>query len=309
MRQAAYRLAFGAALASVTFLTAATAQDAELAEAPVTEVEAVTIEGRRLAQQVQDFVGEVAAAPRGRLLARWDGRVCVGVVNMTEQHAQFMIDRVVSRAVEVGLDSGEPGCRPDIMIIATNDANQLARDLVSDNPSGFRPARGGTDLGRAALRRFQNSEAPVRWWHVSLPVSVDTGEVAIALDGEDGPPTISVRDASRLRSNVRDEMKRAVVILDISRIGSIGFGALSDYVAMIALAQVDPQADTTGYPSILNLFNDISSGVHPPERMTDWDLNYLSGLYSAREDSARTGQQQRAITREILNTPDREPEQ
>lgn len=288
---------------------ATTAQDAEVEDAPATEVEALTVEGRRLTDQVRDFVGEVAAAPRGRLLARWDGRVCVGAVNLSQAHAQFMIDRVVTTAIEIGLDSGEPGCRPDIMIIATDDANRLARELVRDNPSGFRPARGGTDLGSAALRRFQNSDAPVRWWHISLPVSVDTGEIAIALDGDDEPPTIAVRDASRLRSNVRDELKRVVIIMDVGRIGAISFGALSDYIAMVALAQVDPQADVSSYPSVLNLFNDIREGIEPSAGLTDWDRDYLTGLYTARDDRRRSAQQEREIAREMLQAPVRDEEQ
>ena len=306
LRTAACRLAVAASL--LISPAAAMAQEADLEDAPATEVEALTVEGRRLTEQVRDFVGEVAAAPRGRLLARWDGRVCVGVVNMTQAHAQFMIDRVAGRAVEIGLDSGEPGCRPDIMVIATTEANQLARDLVRDNPSGFRPARGGPDLGSAALRRFQNSDAPIRWWHISLPVGVDTGEVAIALDGEGEAPTIAVRDASRLRSNVRDELKRVVIIMDVERIGAISFGALSDYVAMIALAQVDPQADVSSYPSVLNLFNDIRAGVEPPAGLTDWDRDYLTGLYTVREDRRRSSQQEREIARGMLQASDRDEE-
>ncbi|MFN4297396.1 MAG: hypothetical protein ACK4FB_11195 [Brevundimonas sp.] len=271
-------------------------------EPEATQVAPVTVEGRRLADQVRNFVGEVAAAPRGQQLARWDGRVCVGTVNLDPRYGQFMIDRVVQTAVSVGLESGEPGCRPDILIIATNDGDQLARSLVQDSPSGFRPARGGTDLGRAALRRFQNTDAPVRWWHVSLPVSVDTGEIAAALDGEEYT-TISVRDASRLRSNTRDELRRVIIILDVSRIGVVSFGALSDYVAMIALAQVDPQADTSSYPSVLNLFNDLAEGAEAGG-LTDWDRDYLTGLYRARDDRARSSQQEREIAREMMRASD-----
>ena len=267
-------------------------------EPAATQVAPVTVEGRRLADQVRNFVGEVAAAPRGQQLARWDGRVCVGTVNLDPRYGQFMIDRVMQTAISVGLDSGEPGCTPDILVIGTTDGDQLARSLVEDSPSGFRPARGGTDLGRAALRRFQNTDAPVRWWHVSLPVSVDTGEIAAALDGEEYS-TISVRDASRLRSNTRDELRRVIIILDVSRIGVVPFGALSDYVAMIALAQVDPEADTSPYPSVLNLFSDIAAGSEATG-LTDWDRDYLAGLYRARNDRARSSQQEREIAREMM---------
>lgn len=279
----------------------AVAQDAP-DEGRVTEMAPLTVEGRRVADQVRDFVSEVAAAPRGQQLARWDRRVCVGTVNLDARYGQFMIDRVVEAAISVGLESGEPGCTPDVLVIGTNDGNQLARSLVQDSPSGFRPARAGTDLGRDALRRFQTSDAPVRWWHVSLPVSVDTGQIATTLDGEE-TVTLSVRDASRLRSNTRDALKRVVIILDVSRIGVVPFGALSDYVAMIALAQVDPQADTSPYPSILNLFDDIAVGMEVGG-LTDWDRDYLTGLYRARDDRARSTQQQRDIVREMLQASD-----
>lgn len=277
------------------------AQDRADETAP-TQVAPVTVEGRRLADQVRNFVGEVATAPRGQQLARWDGRVCVGTANLDPRYGQFMIDRIVETAISVGLDSGEPGCSPDIMIIGTTDGDALARSLVQDSPSGFRPSRGGTDLGRAALRRFQNTDAPVRWWHVSLPVSVDTGEIAAALDGEEYA-TISVRDASRLRSNTRNELKRVVIILDVSRIGVVPFGALSDYVAMVALAQVDPEADTSPYPSVLNLFDDIAAGAETAG-LTDWDQDYLIGLYRAQDDRARASQQEREIAREMIQASD-----
>ena len=259
-----------------------------------------TTEGQRLDQQLRDFVGDVADAPRGRQLARWDGTVCVGAVNMDARYGQFMIDRVMETALSVGIESGEPGCRPDVLIIATGDGDRLARELVDDSPSGFRPARGGTDFGSAALRRFQSSGAPVRWWHVSMPVNVDTGEVAVRLDGEEAP-SLRVRSASRLAANVRDDLKRVVIILDVSQIGVIPFGALSDYVAMAALAQIDPEADTSAYPTVLNLFADRAAGVEAPEALTDWDRDYLRGLYTAPEGRARATQQERAIAGEILN--------
>ena len=291
---------FLAASAAVLSPAALSAQEADQAEPEPTEVAPVTIEGQRLADQVRDFVGEVAEAPRGRQLARWDGTVCVGAVNMDARYGQFMIDRVMETALSVGIESGEPGCTPDVLIIATGDGDRLARELVDDSPSGFRPARGGTDFGSAALRRFQSSGAPVRWWHVSMPVSVDTGDVAVRLDGEDAP-SLRVRGASRLASNVRDDLKRVVIILDVSQIGVIPFGALSDYVAMAALAQIDPEADTSAYPTVLNLFADRAAGVEAPEALTDWDRDYLRGLYTAPEGRARATQQERAIAGEILN--------
>ena len=260
-------------------------------QTPATSVEEVVVEGRRLEQTVRAFVDEVAAPPPGRRLARWDREICVGAANLQPAYAQFMIDRIATAAVQVGLTSGEPGCRPDIMVIGSDDADALATRLVADNPQGFRPARSGTDMGEEALEAFVNSDAPVRWWHISLPVSVDTGDPAITLQGED-IATVTARDASRLRSNVREDLARVVVILDVTRIGRVNFGALSDYVAMVALAQLDPQAETTGYDTVLNLFAQPTL-----TGMTAWDRDYLTALYAAPRDRLRANQQIRDLIR------------
>lgn len=260
-------------------------------QTPATSVEEVVVEGRRLEETVRAFVDEVAAPPPGRRLARWDREICVGAANLQPAYAQFMIDRIATAAVQVGLTSGEPGCRPDIMVIGSDDADALATRLVADNPQGFRPARSGTDMGEEALEAFVNSDAPVRWWHISLPVSVDTGDPAITLQGED-IATVTVRDASRLRSNVREDLARVVVILDVTRIGRVNFGALSDYVAMVALAQLDPQAETTGYDTVLNLFAQPTL-----TGMTAWDRDYLTALYAAPRDRLRANQQIRDLIR------------
>ena len=44
-----------------------------------------------------------------------------------------------------------------------------------------------------------------------------------------------------------------------------------------ALAQIDPEADTSRYVSILNLF----AAPEATETLTDWDTAYLKGLYDA----------------------------
>lgn len=271
---------------------------------PTVDLGTVDVTAQRpLEDRAAAFVEEVAAAPRGRGLARWDRAICVGAANMTGRYAQFMIDRVSTVALELGLEIGEPGCSPNIMIAAAADADELAVALVRDDPDGFRPALNQTDQGSRALRLFQITDAPVRWWHVSLPVAVDTGDVAVRLNDEE-PPSVRVRDASRLRANVRDDLVRVIIIVDTHRIARIPYGALSDYVALVALAQIEPSAETSGWPSILNLF----SSPEPPTGLTDWDRDYLQSLYAARRDRARATQQAREIASGMVDAQARERE-
>ena len=52
--------------------------------------------------------------------------------------------------------------------------------------------------------------------------------------------------------------------------------ALTDYVAMVVLAQIDPRADFSQQPSILSLFETPTA----VGGLTDWDRDYLQAVYS-----------------------------
>lgn len=285
---------FVASLSALALIASGGLAFAQDAQTPPTEVEGVTITGGRLEEVVRSFVAEVAAAPRDRNLARWDRRICIGVVNMDARYAQALVDQVSAVSLAVGLDIGEPGCRANVLILADSNGDALATRLVDDSPLVFRPDLGGTNLGRAALAHFQSSGAPVRWWHVTRTVSSDTGEIA------QGGATIQVRGASRLRRNVREDMDHVIIILDTSRIGALNFASLADYVAMVALAQVDAEADTAEFPTILNLFS--TTPVDPGARMTQWDLDYLRALYDMDGDATNPDRQQREIARELTDS-------
>jgi len=277
----------------------------------VTDLGDVQVAGERLQEQVQSFIREATAPPRGRRLARWNRPICIGVSNMDARYAQFMIDRVTAVAQGVGIETEEPGCRPTIIVVAASDAPALAKALVDDDPLGFRPAVSATDLGKASLHQFQVTDAPVRWWHVSVPVMIDTGAIAVLLTGESqpaplggGPPPplmVAVRDPTRIRANIREDLARVFIIIDVTKTGRIGFGALSDYVAMVALAQIRSDADTSQFDTVLNLF---AEGADRTAGLTQWDKDYLASLYSSRVDRARSTQQRLDIVRGMTQARD-----
>ncbi|WAC61484.1 hypothetical protein [Brevundimonas sp. SL130] len=258
----------------------------------------VTVLGRSLDSRVESFIEEVAAPPKGVGLARWHRDVCIGVANLAQPYAQFVVDRVSEVALDLGLNTGEPGCKANVMIIFANDASDVARRIVSEDPDGFRPALQHTDLGRDALDRFQNSDAPVRWWHVSLPVSADTGDLAIALSSDDEPPSLTVRGSSRLRSGIRNDLARVIIIVDMTQLGETRFSALADYLALLSMAQINPDAEVSSEASILSLFN---SGTLQ-DAMTDWDMNYLRSLYEAPGDRPNPAYQAREIGRVMVRS-------
>lgn len=263
-----------AAAAAVTFALIAGPVLAQ--QAPSAQLEDVVVEGRQLEALVRGFVREVSQPANNRGLARWNRPICVGVVNLRNDVGQYVIDRISDIARELEVEAGEPGCRPNILIVAADDGAALASAIVEDRPRNFDLRHNGTDAGTRAFRNFRTGDQPVRWWQISMPINSDNGERAVRLPGDEQPPQIRVFAASRLRTQIRDDMVRSVIIVDVERLGGANLAQLADYLALVALAQVDAEGDTSSYPTILNLFEDPASA---PAGLTAWDRSYLTALY------------------------------
>jgi hypothetical protein len=279
-----------AALASALPCIAAAAAS-ETAPVPTgDDIEDITVTGRRpeaVRQMLLDFVveiGDPVSSQRG--FARWRDEVCVGVHNVPDQRvAQYIADKISLIALDVELEPGTPGCEPNLHIVFAPDGRELATRMVDEQPGMFRPfgGTGGTTQGLAELEHFRTSDAPVRWWQVTMIVD-EMGLPAIALpttvgdaSGEAMGNVPMIRGiASRLKSPLSDAIWGSIVIVDAGKLGKVSWPQLTDYIALVALAQVDPTGVAAGYDSILNLF----SATNPPPEMTDMDRSYLKALYS-----------------------------
>lgn len=240
--------------------------------------------------QIKDFVADISAPTLNGKLPRWDRKICPGILGLKRDRAQFVIDRMAGVAFAVGLDVGEPGCKPNILVFVTNDSQAFTADAVKRYPNTFGKYNWEDNVytrGRKALNDFVETPRPVRWWHVSRLVGAD-GQ---AIQGKN----LRVRDASRIRSNVRTDFDKLIVIVDAKRSGGVTFQGLADYIAMVSLAQINPNYDVAAAPSVLNIFIDRDAGRVPETGVTNWDLAYLRGLYGTAPDSGSTATQKRRI--------------
>lgn len=275
---------------------------------PVTRLEDVVVDGRRLREAVDDFVDEIVAPPVNYGPARWHRRVCVGAVNFRGEIAQALVDQVSSVALLAGLEIGEPGCRPNILIMGTDDGGALARGLVEGTPRAFRPFYSGAARSSEALERFQNSSAPVRWWHVSMPVVRATGQPGVRMPLDERYPIFA--GEGLLRTPLRNDLLRAFVIVDGTVAEGVDLRHLGDYIGMVALAQIDPDTDTSSYDTVLNLFGIPSQSELA---LTDWDRSYLQALYGAELNQRAVNQQGGEVSssmfrdRRQAQTEDEEP--
>lgn len=277
------------------------AQTPSASQAPV-RLEDVMVDARRLEDSTEAYVDLVAAPARRRGLARWKDGMCVGVANLEVETAQYLADRVSDVARSLGLRAHEPDCHPSVLIIATSDGPSFTEAFVAMRPRLFRVGGAGMDRGSAELRDFIREDRPVRWWHVSLPVNSETGETVVRLPGwvsasgvagtlestaQEYAPNTAVFAASRLTTQYVDVLKRVFIIVDVDRLNGASLQQLGDYVAMVAMAQVDPDADTDRFDTILNLFDDPAAA---PSGLTGWDRAYLEGLYDSGSITRRINQ-------------------
>lgn len=250
--------AFAALALAVAFAQAAAGQDGgdPDAESRVADIEVVG----RTEEAVRSFVEDVAVSEGRRTqLGRFNRYVCPGVINMRADYAQVINDRIARLAHSLDLRVGGPGCRPNILVVAMADAAEIDQ-LIHRSPRIFGRYAQGRQRGNAAMEQVLRPY-PVRWWHHEGFVA--TGE-----------------HFSRLRAAGRTDITKSLVLMDMGQIGSVRFGALADYVAMVALARLNPEAETSQASTVLNLFQ-TETTRRTSAGLTDWDLDYLTALYNA----------------------------
>jgi hypothetical protein len=316
-----FAVALAAALLAPLAISSAAAQDSN-------EI-VITAPSQSEGERVRSYVGSLSVPGRRAALPRWGREICPGVIGMDNEHAQALNDRVARIALDLGLEVGAPGCDANILVYFTRNSDEVAATFAGRN--GMVSTRtGGT---REQVEAFVQTPRAVRWWHLAL-TSADGFEVErdsqaavntlraqeptpfeAAAQGQEARSTSSerearaaqevtnatrVRGASRLRSNTEESISRVLIIVDADRVRQVRFGALADYVAMIGLAQINPDVDVGAAPSILGLFSDRPGPK--ADRITSWDIAYLAGLYRSPVDARDARQQEGYIFQNMMES-------
>lgn len=317
----AWSLSLLAALATIAGPQAPASQP----QTPPAQLQDIEVTRRATADMARTFVSRVAAPARGRGLGRWL-QVCPAVVNLNREVAQVIVDRIALTAADLGIEVRGPGCEANIIVVFTTEAPALTRAMVEAEPRVFRHGGGGIDRGTPALRRFIASERPIRWWTLSVPVDSETGQRAVRVRGDPGgavvssriaelfgcnpadcaaaaAPAIAMNTASRLNTQIVDHIYKSIIIVDMDAVAGLNTTQLGDYLSMIALTQVDPEAQTGAFDTVLNLF-DNPDGV---SGLTDWDRSYMEAMYGSPSIRLSVGAQAGAVAaimnRDARNRP------
>ena len=254
--------------------------------------DAIVVYGRTEAA-MHAFVDQISTSPRSQnQLALWVRPLCLNITGVTDEEGHILNTRIVERARAVGLEIAPAGCRNNVLVLVSDNPDAVAQALAA-RPSdmGINNAPGRFSMGRRAFARFVASDAPVRWWHVNNLVTAEEevrGERGDISNPRSGANWMAGHN-SRLSSATRRDLVATFIIVDAKAVRRINYdwSAVGDYVSMVALAQLDPNANTSAYSTILNLF----AQANGPRAMTEWDVAYLRGLYGATRDVSVARQQ------------------
>jgi hypothetical protein len=221
--------------------------------------------------------------------------------------AEALNDQIARRVVALDLKVGAPGCKANVLIVLTPDSDTFTPQFVEQNAKLFSVGDDfGNTRGRAELNDFAKTPRPIRWWHVGETVT-DRGQVVGKSDatpsgtgdGFSGAQVARLSNSGRLTAGTREDFNRVIVIVDARAVDNLKLEAVADYIAMVSLAQLNPNAKTDSADTILNLFSAARAGNAPPAGMTAWDQAYLEGLYGAPRFARTARRQQGAITVEM----------
>lgn len=247
-------------------------------------VEEVVVNGRRpdvSRESLNSFVRAIGEPTRRRQLARWNGEICPRAIGAVSVQNAVLAERVREVARSLRLRVGKPDCKPNIIILVTNEGDRANKALAARQIGVF-GAR-----GRVTAQGFLTSTAPVRWWHGSATTPADgrSSGVGYGSGAFFGVPVFAEAAPSNLTPATRESLQRALVVVDARRSSGVPLGALSAHVAMTALAQIDPDADLGEAPTILSLFRDRDAERELPATLTSWDMAYLEALYRGDPES------------------------
>jgi hypothetical protein len=267
------RLLFATCALLASVATADTSQPAAQGPAPNpdgAELDSVTVEAqklRALEHQVSTFVSTIALPSRHESLARWQVPICAYVAGLPEDRSDYVRERVSQVASEAGVPLGSTDCDPNLVVVMTAQPEEFIRSWWDANPTLFDRRRG---IG--AIERTIRTPAPVRVFYNVCSAPPGTSRTFAK------QPNCDVGTlGSRLSWGAVRVIYSAAVVVDLEMMEGLTFRPLSDYIAMVALAQLRKDAELGTAPTILRLFEEAQTTR--PQTLSTWDQAFLKSLY------------------------------
>jgi hypothetical protein len=234
-------------------------------------------------------------------IPRWHDPMCVEVTGLPAATAAPVKARVEDVAKAVGVPLLPAGCKSNVQIMFTTQAQKLM-DNIAEHQEVF--------LGYEHRDPHTKIVShPVQAWYVTqtlggagpnagalfAPGNSATGGAGLPVqtqervldDPNNLPPTGC--GGSRLVSCLQSVFGNVVIVVDLKKAGDKGLGPIADYVSMLALSEPRQFDKCNVLPSIADMFAD-GCGRPAADGLTPADAAYLTALYAADPEGRRTAQ-------------------
>ena len=260
---------------------------------------------REAQRQAQAYVQEVGIAVGNQPTARWVDPICPSAVGLAPDKEVLVKQQVRELVQQVGAPLAKDNCAPNFMIVFTDGPEAVVETMTK---KGSRVLR---EVAPTVAQEIKEGDAPIRWFYQT---DVRTREGSSSSDvvnpallgavmnqpegpairyGEDG--VLNVKGSSHISSQATRTIKHATVIIDVVRAKGNSLRSVTDYAALVGLAEIKFGASPSR--SILSLFDPQA----PVTELSKRDLAMLTGLYRIHLDR-RAEQQRRTLVNRILKT-------
>ncbi len=264
-------------------------------------------------KETRDFVQSYAGlSPAIDQIPRWHAPICISVAGLTPDQQARVAARIQEVGEGVGMHTLPPGCKANIEVVFT-DQPQAFLDKVATTREEI--------LGyyhRHDKDKLKTVTRPVQAWYVTqtssgggsraglafatLTTSVgaangmaggpdgafaSTGAAlgsssasANVVDDPDNHGPVGCSEAPQFTHCLRSDLNNVLIVIDTTRVQG-KLGPLTDYLSMLALAQVRSLDGCSTLPSVIDRLGQSCAGREAPDGLTEADAAYLTALYTS----------------------------
>ncbi len=264
--------------------------------------ESIVVKGQR--REIAKALRKLITPSGSEQLARFEDEICPMVIGMPKDWTASLTRMIRGNVTSVGGKVGKPGCTVNAAVIFIDQPLELVKALAEAEPGFF-------NMTPRELQTFVAVQRPVTSWHVTDTRGRDGQELG-QMGSLGGMPT-SARvnrnaSASRLYSNIREDMLVGFVVFDRMATPGKSLRQLADLATMHLLLDINHNAAERDPGSILSLFEARGDGEAPPTRLSRFDRGALTGFYTQRENNRTAAQQANNIAKAIEKGAGEEPE-
>lgn len=277
--------------------------------------DSVTVSGAKEEQAVTRFV-EASVTPTRMTgkTARWEAPICPAMQGIKPQEAQVMLARLKKNAADAGVRvNNKKDCDPNIEIIFTEypqgvmdqvkesqpdllgyfDSSEardtlatvrrpiqawyrtatqdLRGNTVVDGARTTDPGQGMTAVLPCANTSQNKQLTTYNGMQVFSGVGICTRQINYAIKAN--TPGFALQDG------LRSQFDHISIIVDTDKVAKMKADAVTDYISMVALAQLSSLDTCQGLASITNAL--VAGCGQSAEALTVHDLGYLRGVYQS----------------------------